>query len=80
MFESYWKHSEFFSLSMPVAFIEYTIFHHSKFVYKLSLAATRFKKKKKKKKKKRLKKALKYWKVCFDFSETGSREKKIPQK
>ena len=52
MFESYWKHSEFFSLSMPVAFIEYTIFHHSKFVYKLSLAATRFKKKKKKKKKK----------------------------
>ena len=59
-FESYWKHSEFFSLSMPVAFIEYTIFHHSQFVYKLSLAATRFKKKKKKKKKKkRLQEALK---------------------
>ena len=54
MFESCWKHSEFFSLSMPVAFIEYTIFHHSKFVYKLSLAATRFKKKKKKKKKKKI--------------------------
>ena len=35
-----------------MAFIEYTIFHHSKFVYKLSLAATRFKKKKKEKKKK----------------------------
>ena len=33
-----------------MAFIEYTIFHHLQFVYKLSLAATRFKKKKKKKK------------------------------
>ena len=54
MFESYWKHSEFFSLSMPVACIEYTIFHHSQYVYKLSLGATLFKKKKKKKKKKKI--------------------------
>ena len=45
-FESYWKHSNFF-------FFEYGCiiywFHYSPFVYKLSLAATRYKKKKKKK-------------------------------